>query len=134
MKIDGMKIDARIAKLVRALNLLPGCTTFSSCGGHRNPGPGQVPAGEFSVSLDFDRTKAGWHALELLTSAVWETDCEHIALTTWRAGDEPESMAFSLAGKNGADPDALAAILMALLEYNPSGCLWPEAHAAPAAA
>jgi tRNA(Phe) wybutosine-synthesizing methylase Tyw3 len=37
--VNYTEIDPPVVGLVRAINELPGVRTFSSCGGHENPGP-----------------------------------------------------------------------------------------------
>lgn len=107
MKIHGLDIDDRVARLVVALNELPDVCTLSSCGGHEDPGRGQVGAGEFIVELDIEKTRAGWHGVEMITEAIWcsKNDLHRLELTTWWNGD---SLCFELRGEDGADPDAMA--------------------------
>jgi len=49
-----MTIDANMRRLVKALNSIDGVDTYSSCGGHHDPTPGQVPAGTWYVCFDVD--------------------------------------------------------------------------------
>ena len=61
--IAGLPIDKRVRRLVHTLNSIPGVTTYSSCGGHRNHLLAQVAAGSFYVmtALWLGRAAArGW--------------------------------------------------------------------------
>ncbi len=70
MLIDYTELDTNIVDLVKVLNEFPGIITIDSCGGHPNPGPGQNPAGEFSVAFKVEHTEHGWFSLEFLVWAV----------------------------------------------------------------
>ena len=70
MLIDYTEIDTNIVDLVKVLNEFPGVITTGSCGGHSNPGPGQNPAGEFSVAFKVEHTEHGQLSLEFLVWAV----------------------------------------------------------------
>lgn len=70
MLIDYTELDTNIVDLVKVLNEFPAIITIDSCGGHSNPGPGQNPAGEFSVALKVEHTEHGWFSLEFLVWAV----------------------------------------------------------------
>src|SRR5690242_14297251 len=59
-------LDRNIVSLVEALNAFRGATTVGSCGGHPDPGPGQKPAGEWTVSFRLAPDNHGWRALEFL--------------------------------------------------------------------
>jgi hypothetical protein len=52
-------IDPRLARLVAALNAIPGVRTYASCGGHAVPGAGQVARDKFYVSFDLTRNRQG---------------------------------------------------------------------------
>ena len=60
--------------LARALNRLPGVTTFSSCGGHLDPDSAhaQCSEGTFYIQFDIKRSNRGWNILELLSWASTE--------------------------------------------------------------
>ena len=53
--------DSAVARrlLVHILNSIPGITTYSSCGGHRNHSLGQVAAGTFYVELAISSGRVG---------------------------------------------------------------------------
>jgi hypothetical protein len=118
---EAPKIDARVQRLVSALNAIPGVYTYSSCGGHAAPAEGQVARDRFTVSLDLERTARGWKALELIQFAIHKSsaaDAENIIIRPWRNGDgtwKPGALSFSLDGRRFADPDELAGIIEALL-------------------
>ena len=61
-----MTLDGNIRPLVDALNAFEGITTFGSCGGHKNPKPGQWPRGRWYVKFDVAQNAHGWRALEFL--------------------------------------------------------------------
>ncbi len=67
-------VDANIRDLVRALNEVPGRTTFSSCGGHENPTGSQEPLGIFQVTFDVEPNELGFRALEIVTFATEEVE------------------------------------------------------------
>lgn len=98
----GMDLDENVAGLVRALNRLPAVHTASSCGGHPDPGRGQVPDGEFYVDMYVDPTPAAFRSLELIawTDPVPEDD--------YQPADAPR---FNLRGRNGYPPEKLAQII-----------------------
>src|SRR3954469_6294326 len=54
------ELDSNIVSLVKALNSFKGVTTVGSCGGHPEPGPGQKPAGEWTVSFKLSSDDHGW--------------------------------------------------------------------------
>ena len=107
-----MAIDERIEPLVHALNQLPAVQTVASCGGHEGPTGEQVPEGQFSISVDVERTQAGWRSLEWIVWAVWQVDPERMDVVAWPVGDKPESMVFGVVGHPGADPGGLANALV----------------------
>ncbi len=67
-------VDANIRDLVRALNEVPGLTTTSSCGGHKNPTFYQQPLGTFQVTFDVEANELGFRALEIVTFAANEVE------------------------------------------------------------
>ena len=114
-----MKIDTNVLTLVKAINAIPGISTFSSCGGHDNPRPNQAPAGTFTVSIDADRNSAGWRGLTVLSRAV--ADYGHVDLIAWFNGDddtpadEVECLCFELRGTTPAVADELADVISTTL-------------------
>lgn len=66
----GRKLDANIVDLVNALNALPAVTTLGSCGGHKQPEPGQLPEGSWYVTFNIAATRDGWSTLEFLSWLV----------------------------------------------------------------
>jgi hypothetical protein len=118
MRTDDIEIDARVKRLVIALNTIPGIDTFSSCGGHVAPSGSQVAKDRFNVNFDIQRTARGWRALQLIQFAIDKSvDRENMTITPWTEGTEwePGSLHFELRGRRFADPDTLASIVEALL-------------------
>lgn len=110
-------IDARVQKLVAALNRFPGITTIGSCGGHPDPGPRRWPQGTCYVKFRVTETDGGLFSVQVL---AWLLRDFRQAGLAWRlvrltppAGmQEPEGeMTFALEGLWGTDPDALADFL-----------------------
>lgn len=66
MAVPVDQIDPHILPLVEAPNAFQGIHTIGSCGGHKDPGPAQWPAGTWYVNFLVDRTDAGWFALEFI--------------------------------------------------------------------
>jgi len=67
--------EERVARLVRALDELPGVETYSSCGGHPTPlEDSQCPENEFFVCFNVTRDEPGWRALEYIAWAAAEAD------------------------------------------------------------
>src|SRR5262245_52065210 len=64
-------VDERVVYVVEALNSLPGIATFSSCGGHPNPEPGQNEEGTWSVSFSMFPLEGGWVSLNAIAFADW---------------------------------------------------------------
>jgi hypothetical protein len=61
------EIDAKIRRLVDALNAFDGIATLGSCGGHPEPlKGGQWPEGSWYVTFTVRRDTHGWRALEFL--------------------------------------------------------------------
>ena len=108
-----IKTDDRICHLVETLNTLDGIRTFSSCGGHENPGLGQIPAGEFDINMDVEPTEAGFYSLSIIRSAMYmHPEHESLMLQVWLCGVEPDVIAFSLWGCNKADPGILSELIL----------------------
>lgn len=105
---DGLTIDENIANLVATLNGLAGIATNSSCGGHQNPSPGQVRAGEWYIDFDLLPHQLAWQSLELIALAVGERleEGDEIRLTVWHDG----GVRFDLRGYD-SDPNELAAVI-----------------------
>lgn len=65
-------LDKNIASLVRALNDWPGIKTVSSCGGHLNNKPHQLPWGQWEVMFELEPARLNspsvkaWLSLETL--------------------------------------------------------------------
>jgi len=109
--------DPTVRRLVDQLNAFPGVVTFSSCGGHREPlTPSQRPLGEFEVNFNVYPLLGGWRSLELIASALVESeDRNSLKLTLWSVGGGT-SVNFELEGRRHADPDALATVLSQMRE------------------
>lgn len=106
-------IDPRLARLVAALNAIPGVRTYASCGGHAVPGAGQVARDKFYVSFDLTRNHHGWRALGLIALSMDKTaagEKGNLYVKPWITSDEdePDALSFSLEGRRGADPDEVA--------------------------
>lgn len=114
--MDKVKIDANVLPLVIALDSIPGAYTFSSCGGHANPGKGQEPEGTFNVNFNVSRNRTGWRALAIIQSAIQQTATgldNKLILLPWADPDDgsPEGIHFEIRGKDGAEPAELAAAI-----------------------
>jgi hypothetical protein len=109
------ELDSNVVDLVRALNAFAGIKTIGSCGGHREPGPGQAREGSWWVTFEIEHSEDGWFALEFL---AWLINNDY-----WRAGhkvhlyptspppylNEPgRVLKFSLEGYGSEDPEELA--------------------------
>ncbi len=105
---DESQIDENISPLVATLKGLPGITINSSYGGHENPTPGQVAAGEWHVDFCLMPDQLGWQSLELIAFAVGEllSDDREIELTVWH----DVGVRFDLRGYGG-DPNELAQVI-----------------------
>jgi len=101
--IAGLPIDKRVRRLVQTLNSIPGVTTYSSCGGHRNHSLGQVAAGTFYVELVASNGRIGYRAIQLIVRAI-DVFSPDVTLTPWLNGDD---ICWSLRGI-GASPDDVA--------------------------
>jgi hypothetical protein len=64
------ELDPNIVTLMEVLNAFKGVTTVGSCGGRLDPGPGQKPAGEWTVSFKLAPDEYGRRALEFLAWLV----------------------------------------------------------------
>lgn len=113
------QIDAKIRKLVDALNAFDGVATLGSCGGHPEPlEGGQWPEGSWYVTFRLSRDTHGWRALEFL---AWLVNHDY-SVGEPRVRLYPDSappylnrpgamLKFALEGCEGADPDALASFM-----------------------
>jgi len=106
-------IDPRVARLVAALNAIPGVRTYASCGGHAVPGGGQVARDKFYVSFDLARNHQGWRALGLIALSIDKMEASekgNVWIKPWITSDEdePDALSFSLEGRRGTDPDEVA--------------------------
>ena len=113
------EIDAKIRRLVVALNAFDGIATLGSCGGHPEPlKGGQWPEGSWYVTFTVRRDAHGWRALEFL---AWLINHDY---TRAEAGvmfypdslppylNTPGSMLkFALEGYRGTSPDKLASFV-----------------------
>lgn len=71
----------------------------------------QGPLGEFEVHFNVYPLLGGWRSLELIASALVESeDRNSLKLTLWSVGGGT-SVNFELEGRENADPGALATIL-----------------------
>jgi hypothetical protein len=101
--ISGLPIDKRVRRLVHTLNSIPGVTTYSSCGGHRNHSLAQVAAGTFYVELVASSGRVGYRAIQLIVRAM-DVFFPDVTLTPWLNG---EDICWSLRG-TGVSPDDVA--------------------------
>ncbi len=102
------EIDERVRTLVDTLNALPGIDTFSSCGGHRNPNPGQQRYPRFSVDfwLKFNRRSEKAFS-ELVNAVSWNMVIYDVKILVGDVGGEgTPCLCFVLTGRG--DPDKLA--------------------------
>ncbi len=104
--IAGLPIDKRVRRLVHALNSIPGVTTYSSCGGHRNPSLGQVVAGTFYVELVASSGRVGYRAIQRMVRAI-DVFFPDVTLTPWLNG---EDICWSLRGTRVSPDDVAGAI------------------------
>lgn len=65
--VPDKKLDANIIELVNALNAFSTVVTLGSCGGHKRPEPGQLPAGSWYVTFKIELCREGWLTLEFLS-------------------------------------------------------------------
>ncbi len=111
-ELKNIGIDERIWKLSDVLDALPDMYVFSTCGGHENPTEcSQVSSDEFYAELHIEPTKAGFLSLGCVTLAGQMVDCENVSVTAWIDNSNPHSLAFSLNGVNGVDPDELSEVI-----------------------
>ncbi len=108
--IAGLPIDKRVRRLVHTLNSIPGVTTYSSCGGHRNHLLAQVAAGSFYVELVASSGRVGYRAIQLIVRAI-DVFVPHVTLTPWLNG---EDICWSLRG-TCASPDDVASAIRGLV-------------------
>ena len=113
MAQEEITVDLRVARLVAALDAIPGVHTYASCGGHLLPVGGHVARDKFSVSFDLLRNHKGWRALGLIALSIDKTAAGEkgdVWVKPWINSDEdePDALSFSLQGRRGADPDELA--------------------------
>ncbi|MGD2218181.1 MAG: hypothetical protein PVJ64_15595 [Gemmatimonadales bacterium] len=106
MNSEELDLDPNMVRLVAVLNECPGIYTFSSCGGHASPSPGQAPEGEFNVCFSVAPSGGGWRSLEVILSAC---GAEAKIVAWWAADDHlPGAVAFQLEGRGEATPDRIA--------------------------
>ncbi len=116
-------MDPNIVSLVKAINEFPGIYTVSSCGGHRNNKPYQLPAGSWEVMFMLEAARVyspsvdAWLSLEALAyafSKCFNASPGEIRLSVYSpspALNGPgESITFVLEGKD-VDPEKVAAWL-----------------------
>jgi len=101
--IAGLPIDKRVRRLVHTLNQIPGVSTYSSCGGHRNPSLAQEAAGTFYVELIATSGLVGYRAIQSIIRAI-DVFYPYLALTPWLNGDV---ISWSLRGTR-VSPDRVA--------------------------
>lgn len=65
--VPDRKLDANIVGLVNALNAFRTIITLGSCGGHKQPEPGQLPEGSWYVTFKVELSREGWLTLEFLS-------------------------------------------------------------------
>jgi hypothetical protein len=115
---------------VEALNAFKGVTTVGSCGGHPDPGRGQKPAGEWTVSFRLTPDEHGWRALEFLAWLV-NNDARRSGSKVILEPFSPppylntpgDCLVFHLTGWGGEDPEEFAQMLSRSREqsYAPPG-------------
>jgi hypothetical protein len=115
-----MIVEERVRRLVDELNLIPGIYTFSSCGGHSDPQPGQSEDGVFEISFSVFPLEGGWFGLERIAFAIWmdlsddrSGELARTDMTAWWNGGERFDegwIDFALTGTG--DPDELAETLV----------------------
>lgn len=108
-------VDARMRRLVDAIDRLPGLSTFASSGGHADPALAGAAGNCFYVEVRAQASLEGMQSLGRLAWVAMELaagmyDAQAVTLTAWTGelGDPPF---FSLEGRRGADPDALAELV-----------------------
>jgi hypothetical protein len=113
------EIDAKIRRLVDAINAFEAVATIGSCGGHPEPlKGGQWPEGSWYVTFEVRHDTHGWRALEFLAWLVNHDYVQaepHVRLYPDSLPpylNKPGSMLkFALEGWQHADPDALATFM-----------------------
>lgn len=65
-----LEIDERVSRLVHALDDIDSVQTFSSCGGHEEPKPGQTEEGTFYVNFYLDWEKGEDDLVKLCFAAA----------------------------------------------------------------
>ncbi len=112
-------LDANMVRLVASLNRLPGITTVGSCGGHKEPGPGQWPGGTFYLKFRVQFTAEGQESMAKL---VWLCNdfcvkgglaAGTIHLDAFAHEPTIEALVWVIEGWDGADPEVLAELLAA---------------------
>jgi hypothetical protein len=113
------EIDAKIKRLVDALNAFDGVATLGSCGGHPEPlEGGQWPEGSWYVTFRLRHDSHGWRALEFL---AWLINHDYVESEP-RVRLYPDSvppylntpgstLKFALEGCEGASANALASFM-----------------------
>ena len=104
--IAGLPIDTCVRRLVHTFNSIPGVTTYSSCGGHRNHSLAQVAAGTFYVELVASSGRVGYRAIQLIVRAI-DAFFPDVTLTPWLNG---EDICWSLRG-TCVSPDVVASAI-----------------------
>ena len=107
--IVGLPIDKRVRRLVHTLNQIPGVSTYSSCGGHRNPSLTQEAVGTFYVELIATSGLVGYRAIQGIIRAI-DVFYPYMTLTPWLNGD---LISWSLRGTR-VSPDRVARALSEL--------------------
>lgn len=113
-------LDHNIARLVNALNLLPGIRTMGSCGGHENPNHMQQPLGKWVVTLRVSLSSGGWHSLEMITNLQGTFGTDSISVNAHSHTHESVSgrgLWFAIRG-DGSDPDEVASKLRRMLSHD----------------
>jgi len=107
-------VEKRVRFLVEILNQLSGVETISSCGGHKNPRPGQAPKGTFFVDFkispppelleddDEDENDPGEESVYLIKIAI-----EYFEGKITLENPLPKKNYLRLSGKD-VDPDDVA--------------------------
>jgi hypothetical protein len=113
------EIDAKIKRLVDALNAFEGVATLGSCGGHPEPlKGGQWPEGSWYVTFKLRHDTHGWRALEFLAWLINHNNARGEPRVRLYPDSVPpylntpgSTLKFALEGFEGASANALASFM-----------------------
>lgn len=125
------EMDSNIVSLAKAINAIPGIYSVSSCGGHHDNTPHQLPWGRWEVMFQLDLTdedsptSEAWLSLEALAYSIskcFRRGDGELSIGAWSPAPDlngfGESITFTLKGKD-VDPDVLAKFLISFLDVEP---------------